>query len=56
MAASSSIRTMCVVAAAGALLTMQDFAVAWLGIFGMLIGRLEVFTLLILFVPAFWKG
>lgn len=27
----------------------------WLGIVGMLIGRLEVFTLLILFMPAFWR-
>ena len=29
--------------------------VKWLGIFGMLVGRLEVFTLLILFLPAYWK-
>ena len=28
----------------------------WLGIIGMLIGRLEVFTLLILLMPAFWKA
>ena len=27
----------------------------WLGIIGMLIGRLEVFTLLILLMPAFWR-
>jgi trk system potassium uptake protein TrkH len=29
--------------------------IKWLGIFGMLVGRLEVFTLLILFLPAYWK-
>jgi trk system potassium uptake protein TrkH len=29
--------------------------VKWLAIFGMLVGRLEVFTLLILFTPAFWR-
>ncbi len=29
--------------------------VKWLGIFGMLAGRLEVFTLLILFFPAYWR-
>jgi trk system potassium uptake protein TrkH len=28
--------------------------VKWLGVFGMLFGRLEVFTLLILFLPAYW--
>ena len=27
----------------------------WLGIIGMLLGRLEVFTLLILFLPAYWR-
>lgn len=30
--------------------------VKWLGILGMLIGRLEVFTLLILFLPAYWRN
>lgn len=29
--------------------------VKWLGMCGMLIGRLEVFTLLILFLPSFWR-
>jgi trk system potassium uptake protein TrkH len=29
--------------------------VKWLAIFGMLVGRLEVFTLLILFLPSFWR-
>lgn len=27
----------------------------WTGIFGMLIGRLEVFTVLVLFTPTFWR-
>lgn len=31
-------------------------AVKWLGIFAMLVGRLEVFTLLILFLPAYWRN
>lgn len=30
--------------------------VKWLGVVGMLVGRLEVFTLLILLHPSFWKG
>jgi trk system potassium uptake protein TrkH len=30
-------------------------AVKWLGMCGMLIGRLEVFTLLILFLPSYWR-
>lgn len=29
--------------------------VKWLGVFAMLVGRLEVFTLLILFLPAYWR-
>jgi len=29
--------------------------VKWLAIFAMLVGRLEVFTLLILFLPAYWR-
>lgn len=29
--------------------------VKWLGVVGMLMGRLEVFTLLILFMPAYWR-
>ncbi len=32
-----------------------DPVVKWLGVFGMLVGRLEVFTLLILFLPAYWR-
>lgn len=32
-----------------------DPVVKWLGIFGMLAGRLEIFTLLILFTPTFWR-
>lgn len=34
--------------------TVND-AVKWLGVFGMLLGRLEIFTLLILFLPAYWR-
>jgi len=30
-------------------------AAKWLGIFAMLVGRLEVFTVLILFLPAYWR-
>lgn len=33
-----------------------DDAVKWLSVFAMLVGRLEVFTLLILFLPAYWRG
>ena len=29
--------------------------VKWLSIFSMLVGRLEVFTLLILFLPSYWR-
>ena len=29
--------------------------VKWLGTFAMLLGRLEIFTLLILFLPAYWR-
>lgn len=32
-----------------------DAVVKWLGVFGMLAGRLEIFTLLILFLPAYWR-
>ena len=32
-----------------------NVAVKWLAVFGMLVGRLEIFTLLILFLPAFWR-
>jgi len=32
-----------------------DPVVKWLGIFGMLAGRLEIFTLLILFLPSYWR-
>jgi trk system potassium uptake protein TrkH len=28
----------------------------WLMSFGMLIGRLEIFSVLVLFSPAFWRG
>lgn len=29
--------------------------VKWIGVFGMLAGRLEIFTLLILFLPSYWR-
>lgn len=35
--------------------TSTSSVIKWLGIFGMLVGRLEVFTLLILFFPPFWR-
>jgi trk system potassium uptake protein TrkH len=35
--------------------TVND-TVKWLGIFAMLAGRLEVFTLLILFLPSYWRN
>jgi trk system potassium uptake protein len=39
---------------AGNFATVSD-TVKWLGIIGMLIGRLEVFTLVVLLLPAFWR-
>lgn len=33
-----------------------DPIVKWLGVFSMLAGRLEIFTLLILFMPAYWRN
>jgi trk system potassium uptake protein TrkH len=27
----------------------------WIAIFGMLLGRLEIFTLLVLITPTFWR-
>jgi len=30
-------------------------AAKWVGIFAMLLGRLEIFTLLVLFTPTFWR-
>ncbi len=36
--------------------TTVNPVVKWLGIFGMLAGRLEIFTLLILFLPAYWRN
>ena len=35
--------------------TIPDGA-KWLLAFGMLLGRLELFTVLVLFVPGFWRG
>ncbi len=36
--------------------TTVDPVVKWLAVFSMLAGRLEIFTLLILFLPAYWKN
>ncbi|HEB78391.1 MAG TPA: potassium transporter [Methylothermaceae bacterium] len=36
-------------------MTMPD-AVKWLACFAMLLGRLEIFTLLVLLVPAYWRS
>lgn len=33
---------------------LPDFA-KWIGSFLMLVGRLELFTVLVLFTPSFWK-
>lgn len=44
-----------VIGPAGSFEPLPD-AAKWLLCFGMLIGRLELFTVLILFVPAFWRG
>jgi len=33
-----------------------DPVAKWLGVFAMLVGRLEVFTLLILFMPSYWRN
>lgn len=40
---------------AGNFATVPD-AAKWLLAFGMLLGRLELFTVLVLFVPQFWRG
>jgi len=31
-------------------------AAKWVGVFAMLLGRLEIFTLFVLLTPAFWRG
>ncbi|MBO8087760.1 MAG: potassium transporter [Marichromatium sp.] len=33
-----------------------DPVIKWLGVFSMLAGRLEIFTLIILFIPSYWKN
>ena len=35
-------------------MTVGDTA-KWIAIFGMLLGRLEIFTLLVLITPTFWR-
>jgi trk system potassium uptake protein TrkH len=44
-----------IIGPAGNFSTLADGA-KWLLSFGMLLGRLELFTVLILFVPRFWRG
>jgi len=44
-----------VIGPAGNFSSLPD-AAKWLLSFGMLLGRLELFTVLILFVPSFWRG
>jgi trk system potassium uptake protein TrkH len=39
---------------ASSFIEMNDF-VKWLGVFAMLLGRLEIFTVLVLFSSSFWK-
>jgi len=39
---------------AGGFMTVSD-AGKWIAISGMLLGRLEIFTLLVLFTPTFWR-
>ncbi|MCA8909235.1 MAG: potassium transporter TrkH, partial [Rhodospirillaceae bacterium] len=40
---------------AGTFTNLPD-AAKWLMSFGMLLGRLEVFTVLVLFLPSFWRS
>jgi trk system potassium uptake protein TrkH len=44
-----------IIGPAGNFATLPDSA-KWLLCFGMLLGRLEIMTVLVLFVPAFWRG
>jgi trk system potassium uptake protein TrkH len=39
----------------GGFAVLSDTA-TWIGTFAMLLGRLELFTLLVLFTRAFWRG
>ena len=39
---------------AGHFLSLSDFS-TWLMSFAMLVGRLEIFTILVLFIPSFWQ-
>ena len=39
---------------ANGFMTMPNSA-KWIAIIGMLLGRLEIFTLLVLFTPTFWR-
>ena len=44
-----------VIGPVGNFASLTDFA-KWVLAFGMILGRLEVFTVLVLFVPAFWRN
>jgi len=44
-----------IVGPAGTYSALPDTA-KWLLSFGMLLGRLELFTVLVLFMPAFWRS
>jgi trk system potassium uptake protein TrkH len=44
-----------VIGPAGTFAPLPDLA-KWLLCFAMLLGRLELFTVLVLFMPSFWRG
>jgi trk system potassium uptake protein TrkH len=44
-----------IIGSAGTFAPLPD-AAKWLLSAGMLLGRLELFTVLVLFVPAFWRA
>lgn len=44
-----------IIGPAGTFATLPD-AAKWLLAFGMLLGRLELFTILVLLAPSFWRG
>ena len=44
-----------IIGPAGNFSTLSD-AAKWLLAFGMLLGRLELFTVLVLLLPQFWRG
>ena len=44
-----------IIGPSGTFTSLPDEA-KWLLSFGMLLGRLELFTVLVMFAPSFWKG